>query len=91
MAVNENSPLAVMNPFCLLTGCILVCALAWFCADKYRNTNDFKKSVHIYLPAVIVLDFIMVLAMDIDLLLCIGLDIFGFVVLALISNHYFYS
>lgn len=91
MAINEKSLLAVMNPFCLLLGCVIVCALAWFCAKKYRNTNDFGKSVKVYLPAVIVLDFVMALALDIDLMLCFGLDIFGVVVLALISNHYFYS
>lgn len=91
MTINEKSLLAVMNPFFLLLGCVFVCVLAWICARKYRNTNDFAKSVRSYLPSIIVLDFIMALAMEIDLLLCLGLDILGFVVMALISNHYFYS
>ena len=91
MAVIETSLLAVMNPFCLLAGCALVGLLAWYCAWKYKNTNDFKKSVHLYIPSVIVLDLILALLLDIDVLLCIGMDICGFVVLALISNHYFYS
>ncbi len=89
--VNEQSLLAVMNPLSLLAGCALVGLLAWFCAWKYKNTNDFKKSVHLYVPSVIVLDLILALLLDIDVLLCIGMDICGFVVLALISNHYFYS
>ena len=91
MADNETSLLAVMNQFCLLAGCALVGLLAWYCAWKYKNTNDFKKSVHLYIPSVIVLDLILALLLDIDVLLCIGMDICGFVVLALISNHYFYS
>ena len=91
MADNETSLLAVMSPFCLLAGCALVGLLAWYCAWKYKNTNDFKKSVHLYIPSVIVLDLILALLLDIDVLLCIGMDICGFVVLALISNHYFYS
>ena len=91
MADNETSLLAVMNPFCLLAGCALVGLPAWYCAWKYKNTNDFKKSVHLYIPSVIVLDLILALLLDIDVLLCIGMDICGFVVLALISNHYFYS
>lgn len=91
MTVNENSMLAVMNPFCLLFGCVCVCLLAWFCARRYRNTNDFKKSVQMYVPFAIVLDLILALALDIDVLLCIGMDMLGFVVLMLISNHYFYS
>lgn len=90
-AVNEASLLAVMNPFCLLAGCVMVGLLAWYCAHKYKNTNDFKKSVHLYVPSVIVLDLILAFVLEIDVLLCIGMDIFGFVVLALISNHYFYS
>ena len=91
MTINENSLLAVVNPFFLLLGGVLVCVLAWICARRYRNTNDFAKSVRGYLPSVVVLDFIMALVMEIDLLLCLGLDILGFVVMALVSNHYFYS
>lgn len=90
-AVNENSLLAVMNPFCLLAGAALVCILAWYCAKRYQNTNDFKKSVRLYVPCVLVLDLLLVFVLEIDMLLCIGLDLCGFVVLALISNHYFYS
>lgn len=90
-AVNENSLLAVMNPFCLLLGGVLVCLLAGYCARRYKNTNDFKKSVRLYVPSVIVLDLILVFVLEIDVLLCMGLDLCGFVVLALISNHYFYS
>lgn len=89
--INENSLLAVMNPFCLLAGGVLVCILAWYCASRYKNTNDFKKSVYLYLPSVIVLDLFLAFVLEIDVLLCLGLDLCGFVVLALISNHYFYS
>ncbi|MCI8890020.1 MAG: hypothetical protein HFH34_01465 [Eubacterium sp.] len=90
-AVNENSLLAAMNPFCLLAGAALVCILAWYCAKRYQNTNDFKKSVYVYVPCVIFLDLLLLFVLEIDALLCIGLDLCGLIVMALISNHYFYS
>ncbi len=90
-AVNENSLLAVMNPFCLLAGAALVGILAWYCAKRYQNTNDFKKSVYFYVPCVIFLDLFLLFVLEIDGLLCIGLDLCGLIVMALISNHYFYS
>lgn len=90
MEMNENSILATMNPICLLAGIALVCLLAWFCAKRYRNTNDFKRSVQMYIPSVIALDILLLFVLRIDIILCIGMDICGFVVLALISNYYFY-
>ncbi len=88
--LNENSILAVTNPAVLLAGAGIMCLLAWGCAAKYRNTNDFKKSTALYIPAAVILGIGMALFWHIDFLLCAGMGMFGFVVLALISNHYFY-
>lgn len=90
MEINENSILVTMNPFYLLAGGSMVCILAWICARCYRNTNDFKKSAQLYLPCAAILDIVLLFLFSIDILLCIGLTICGFVVLALISNYYFY-
>lgn len=90
MEINENSLLATMNPFCLLGGIMAVCLLAWFCARRCRNTNDFKKSVQMYLPLMLVLDVVLLFVLKIDIFLCIGIDFVGFIALALISNYYFY-
>ena len=57
-------------------------------AVREKEGNRFmKKRCMRMLAAVLIL----ALLLDIDVLLCIGMDICGFVVLALISNHYFYS
>ncbi|GFI28729.1 hypothetical protein IMSAGC013_00106 [Lachnospiraceae bacterium] len=90
MAADENSLLARMNPFCLLGAVLLICMAAWFCAWLYRNTNDFKKSLRLFLPAAIALDCMFIFALQIDAVLAAGLDICGIAALALISNHYFY-
>ncbi len=90
MKVDENSVLAVMNPLSLLAGGALVCLAAWICVYLFRNTNDFKKSLKVYVPVLGVLDCIFIFLLSIDLILVLGLDLCGIIVLALISNHYFY-
>lgn len=90
MKVNEDSILAVMNPFCLLGAVLLVCLAAWGCVYRYRNTNDFKKSLKCYIPLLFVLDAIFIFGFQLDIILTVGVDLCGIIVLALISNHYFY-
>lgn len=90
MKVNEDSILAVMNPFCLLGAGVLVCLAAWGCVYLYRNTNDFKKSLKVYIPVLVILDLLFIFWLEIDIVLAIGIDICGIIALALISNHYFY-
>lgn len=90
MIIDERSLLARMNPFCLLGAALLICAAAWFCAWRYRNTNDFKKSLRLFFPAAVALNCIFIIILQIDAVLAAGLDLCGIAVLALISNHYFY-
>lgn len=90
MSVNENSVLAVMNPFVLLLGGAAVCLLGFFCARRYRNTNDFGKSAKLFFPCMLILDAALVLFLNINVILTIGLNVCGFVTMALVSNHYFY-
>lgn len=90
MSINEDSILAVMNPLYLLLGGGAVCLLGYFCARRYKNTNDFAKSVKLYLPCVLVLDILLAALFGVHLALIAGLDVCGFAAMALISNHYFY-
>jgi len=89
MLVNKNSLLATMNPVMLILMLAAVVILSYVCARMKRNTNDFAGSVKIYIPAVLVLD-VLFWALDVPLILLIGFDIMGFIILALISNYFFY-
>lgn len=90
MTMNEASILAVTNPLSLLAGGGLMCLLAYICARKYRNTNDFGKSVRLFVPLALILDVFLLIFAGIDIVLTAGLSICGFIVLALVSNYYFY-
>lgn len=90
MAINENSILATMNPMLLLLGGAILCLLGFLCARKYRITNDFAKSTKRYLIGMVVVDVFLGVLLGIPFLLIAGLDVCGFVTMALVSNHYFY-
>lgn len=90
MEFNESSILAEMNPQVLLCGILLIGITAFFCARKYRNTNDFKKSSKLYAVLMIPI-FLVLLWIGLGIVLSAGVIIFGFIVMALVSNHYFHS
>lgn len=89
MKINENSLLAVMNPVILLLLLTVIGILAYVCARMKRNTNDFFGSIKLYIPAVLVIDILFFL-LDVPVILLVGFDIMGFIILALISNYFFY-
>lgn len=89
MKINENSLLAVMNPAVLLLLLAVVGVIAYICARIKRNTNDFSGSVKLYILAVLLTDILFFL-MDVPVILLVGFDIVGFIILALISNYFFY-
>lgn len=89
--MNENSLLARTDPVLLMISAAALCVLGYLCARRYRNTNDFAKSTKLYLPFMAAADCIIVWGWELDLLLLIGIDICGFIVMALVSNHYFYD
>lgn len=64
MKVNESSILASMNPLSLSAAVILICLTAWLCAYLYRDTNDFKKSLTLFIPAAVILDGILFWALQ---------------------------
>lgn len=89
MLIDENSLFAAVNPGILGGALAVFCLIAFLCARAYRNTNDFKKSVKRYLPLMLFLDGVF-FWLGLPVILLLGLDIVGFVALALASNHYFY-
>lgn len=86
----NESALISMNPMSLLFGLIFIGLAAFYCAYLYRDTNDFKKSTLLYFPMIAVLDAVLLLGLNISALLCAGMDVFGFIILSLVSNYYFY-
>jgi len=90
MNLDENSLLATINPLTLCGAVAVVLVIGYFCAWRYKNTNDFAKSVRLYIPLIIIADIIMIM-MGILIMIVLALDIMGFVAMALFSNHFFYS
>ena len=75
----------------LLGGCIATAVLAgWFCARRYADTNDIEKSVRLYLPLAAVCCLAFWLVGGLPLLYAAGAFLCGLVVIAWISNYYFY-
>lgn len=90
LRVNESSILATMNPFALLTAGLIICMIGWICARRYRDTNDFYKSVKLFIPFILLVNVTLYTIAQIPIILFVGLDICGFITMALVSNYYFY-
>lgn len=87
----QNAPPILLNTDPLLVLAALTAAglVAWFCVHRYRNTNDFARSVRLYLPAAAGLAVLFWL-LGLPFLFSVGAAGCGFVLLMLISNYYFY-
>ncbi|HCO29493.1 MAG TPA: hypothetical protein DIT54_08855 [Lachnospiraceae bacterium] len=88
--LNENSILVTTNPFLLLLGIGMICLIGILCARRYRNTNDFAKSIRLYIPMMLGISLLFFFGFQLDILLVIGIDFCGFIAMALASNYYFY-
>ena len=68
----------------------LICGLAYFCAKHYSDTNDFKKSLILYMPPSIIVAIVFwIFGLP---LLVGGFMVFaGFVLLMFFSNRFFYG
>lgn len=87
--LHPGDPLVMASPL-LLGGCILAAILAaWLCVRRYADTNDIQKSIRLYLPVAAALALAFRL-LGLPLLYAIGAQLCGLVVLAWISNYYFY-
>lgn len=84
-----DSVLVTTNPLLIVAALAAAALAAWLCARAYRNTNDFKKSVRIYVPSGVVLTAAFWL-LGLPLLFSAGAALCGFVFLMGFSNHYFY-
>ena len=72
--MTENSLLAMTDPVLLVISAAAICFLGYFCARRFKNTNDFAKSVKLYLPLMAVADCIIVWGWNLDILLLAGID-----------------
>ena len=87
--LQPDDPLVMASPL-LLGGCILAAILlGWVCVHRYADTNDIQKSVHLYIPLAVACGLVFWL-LGLPLLYSIGAQLCGFVVMAWISNYYFY-
>lgn len=86
----ENSLVSTMNPLLLLISLVAFCFTAFLSARHFRNTSDFKKSVKLYIPLAVV-EVVLSVIIGVPFIMAIGGGLAGFVVLMLVSNHYFYK
>ena len=83
------SPRATAEPRLVALGLGAAILLAWCCARAFRRTNDFAKSVRLYLPlgAAALVGFCL---LGLPLLFSAGCVLCGFVTMMWFSNYYFY-
>ncbi|MCL2216899.1 MAG: hypothetical protein FWB91_07750 [Defluviitaleaceae bacterium] len=74
----------------ILTPFVLICAAAYFCAWRYHNTNDFKKSIKLYAPLGVVCALVFWM-LGLPLLIGIFMVLAGLAMLMFFSNRFFYS
>lgn len=88
--LHPDDPLVAASPL-LLGGCILAAILAgWFCVHRYADTNDIEKSLRLYLPLATACCLAFWLVGGLPFLYAAGAFLCGLVVMAWISNYYFY-
>ncbi|MCL2840877.1 MAG: hypothetical protein FWE05_08895 [Defluviitaleaceae bacterium] len=74
----------------ILLPALLICGLAYFCAKYYSDTNDFKKSLIIYLPPSMLIAIGFRFA-GLPFLLGGFMVFAGFVLMMFFSNKFFYE
>ena len=89
--MNEQSLFATMNPAVLAIMLLVICVIGVGCARSCRDTNDFAKSIKIYLPIAIVMLVVMIWLLALPVIIALGIAACGFIALVLASNHYFVS
>lgn len=89
MIIDESSLMASVNPLIIILALFVYIFTAFLCARRYSGTNDFAKSLRLYIPAMLIGDVVF-LRWGLPIILLLGIDIVGFIALALVSNHYFY-
>ena len=88
--LNPTDPLVATSPI-LLGGCILsAILLGWISAWRYADTNNIEKSIRLYLPLAAICCLAFCLLGGLPLLYAVGSFLCGLVVMAWISNYYFY-
>lgn len=86
--LTEEIPLVSIHPLALFACMALSLGIGWFCAYRYRNTYAIEKSIRLYIPLAIGAAVIFAV-LGIPALFAVGVQLFGFVAMLLISNRYF--
>lgn len=87
--IDPSSPLLTTDPLLVLACLAAAVLLAWLCARAVRNTNDFAKSVRLYLLLAAAAGAVFWL-LGLPVLFSGGGMLCGFISLMLFSNYYFY-
>lgn len=86
--LTEEMPLVSINPLALFACMAVSLGIGWFCAYRYRNIYDVEKSIRLYIPLAIGAA-VLFTVLGIPVLFAVGVQLFGFVAMLLLSNRYF--
>ena len=89
-SIDPSSPLLTTDPLLVLACLGAAVLLAWLCARAVRNTNDFSKSVKLYLLPAAAAGVVFWL-LGLPVVFSGGGMLCGFITLMLFSNYYFYN
>lgn len=87
--IDLNSPLVTTNPLFIIACLAVSVLLSWICAWAFRNTNDFLKSIKLYVPLGLIAMVVFWL-LGLPFLFSAGCVLCGFVTMMWFSNYYFY-
>ena len=85
MFLMETPVWVILSPFAL------ICVTAYFCAWRYHDTNDVKKSIKLYVPISLSCVVLFWLVAGLPPILGVFMVLSGFVMLMFFSNRFFYS
>lgn len=89
MNFNEKSILSTMDPVLTILGFVFVIIISFYSARRYRNTNDYKKSIICAMVLYIIMSIILFL-FDVPIFLIIGYGLCTFIITSWFSNYFFY-
>jgi uncharacterized membrane protein len=89
MNFDEKSILSTINPVVSLIGFVLIILISFYSAYRFRDTNDFKKSLKFAMFLFAIAGIVLML-LDLPLFLIIGYGLCICIFTAWFSNYFFY-
>ena len=87
--MEEGNFITDINSLTLIIGIIMGIVGGWYSAFKYKDTNDYKKSIFLFIPVCIIYFSIFAIA-GLSVILTLSLCVASFICMSLFSNYYFY-